>query len=878
MFNPNLTGGQVYTYQASAAEASAAQASAAEASGPEVSAAQESGPEASAAQASAAQASGPEASAAQASGPEASAAQASAAEAFAPEASAPEASAPQSSTLQMSTIRDNFDTTGYLTYANQNLNFSIIPPYSFYDGFVLKTESQLRAMSLNELIGYSSTLSTSAGLEYSTIIANQRLQNTYNILIQLSQSTMDGLDYEIQINKAEVFASKQRQLYLQGQSTMYVSTIEYYENDIEEQSRIIDATSSSISGLAYESGVIESTIAYENSTFISSAVGYSTLYYIYLGWDAEYLSTASAISSLSTLLANDMVIEKEAYENMRQSTSKWQSKSDYLSTLYSTSYGLQEILGRQRIEEADAIEKYNSTTIGISTLSTLYTTAVANRKYALALAKKTEVQNNYMKQVSTLTEADLAYMNSIPLAIRTSRDMATIRTDEDYPTLGNSLMWSTRKMADQAVANLDTKRKQEEYNASTLQTLAGVANSDFYNATMDALQATVISKLRIVDMMAAYKNSSLESLARFSSIYEQAANDVSTYTSMVNMYSSIYESSMVGSSTLYGLAAEDTRTINSMQTAADAISRGISTLNIDYSDYTSSYLGYIALSSIYTNEANAAANTLSTLSSFYDSTNNAITSMSTSLLGINSSIIGNNSYIFVHSSILNSELINQKSFRQQIMDSVNMQERAAYEYKETYCRQLRLDLQSSYEDKVLTAIQGASTANGAIPAPNPPVPVNLNTPDINTTYNGLTSIASFLTTFTTIYDAYDRQNVNIQSMSTSIGAEKNTWSTLNSYATSNFYSLTPIPALQTMVDSANIDFSNKKDIVTNSLQTYSDGQKMISDTRQRFDSTYSTFFSGIDLYAQQSTISSFMISGYNQAIQTLASQGIIFTL
>jgi hypothetical protein len=784
------------------------------------------------------------------------------------------------SAAQASTTQGIFNNYEYQTLTNQdsliNLsNISTIAPYDFNDGFVPLTNDDLMNMSLSSLLSYSNVVSTSAGLQYSTILANQQLKNEYIILSQLSQSTIDGLSHELQVNRAAQFANQQREIYLYGQSTMYVSTIAQYELDIAAQSNIILTSDSSIIGLTTESSTIDIIVNYQDQIFISSAIGYSTLYYTFLGWDSALQGQICTINAISTVLSNDIIAEQAAYQNLLNSTFTWQQKSNQLSSLYQTSNALQSTLTEQRINEAYAIAYHQSTIYSVSTLEKRYSAALTNRDYAVSLSTQTSLADKYISALTIFTQADIAYNNSIPQQGGKQIGGATVP--------GNQILWSARNMANQALSTAKINKESAEQITSTLQTLAGIANTDLYDTTIMNLENTVIAKMYLINTLNGYKTSSLQSVAKFSSIYDSAITEMNGYNTQVKMYSSFYESSIIGASTLLGLSDEDDRTIASEQAAADAISWGISSLNVTYDNYMSSYYGYILLSSMYNEQNRMALNNLSTVSSFYDSTNNAMITMSNTVDNLNRSIAQSTIAMFAQSSILNSQLINLAVFDTQIKNNVNVQERASYEYRETFCRLKRIDLQNSYESQVLSVIQAASTTSGQLQAANPmvaitPTTANLNTPAITSAYNSLTSINSFLSNFNTIYNVYDSQTSNIQSLSTSIGAQNNAWSTLSVYDSANFYSVTPVPDIQAKVVTANVDFSQKQGIVATALQTYIMGQNTLASAKQTFSTGYTTFFNGSEMLAQESTISSFMISGYRQAIANLAAQGVIFSL
>jgi hypothetical protein len=784
----------------------------------------------------------------------------------------------QPSTVEMFSAQPSttfmFDPTAYQTLTNSNtVTIPTGGPYDFNDGFVSLTEDVLQNMSLDELIGYSNVVSTSAGLEYSTILANQAIQSQYDLLIQLSQSTIDGLSYELQLNDAEKFKNAQRQSYLYEQSTLYVSTIAQYEMDISTQSNIILTTTSTIDALTYESGIIDSTIAKEDSDFVSSAKGYSTLYYTFLGWDAQLRSQICTIKEISSILENDIRSERAAYENLLDKTQTWVQKSGELSTLYDRDRALRSTLTQQEIDEATAVANHSSTLYGISTLSTMYKAAVANRNYAISLSTLASLTSKHSRSVVVFTEADLAYTNSIGQTGGKQRGGAV---------QGDTTLWTARNMASTSMATALYNKKSSEDTTSALRTLAGIANTDLYDATLANLEGTVISKIRLVDTMVRHKEEAIKRVETFSSIYEAAALDMSTYDGLIKMYSTFYESSMVAASTLTGLADEDDATIEREQREADRISWRMSSLGISYDEYTSSYNGYILLSSFYTKRARDKQEEFVTCGGRIEEGRGRIREMSVRITSLDREIMDNNVTIFTQSSIINSEKINLAKFDMQIKDSLNMQERASYEYRETFCRLKRIDLQNSYESQVLNAIKAASTMSGQMQAANPgvrinPTPVNLNTPPITNVYTSLTSINSFLDTFTNIYKVYDAQNVNIQSLSTSIGAESNSWSTLLKYDSDNFYSVIIDPSLQSRVNTEHANLLNSQMAVAEALRSYTNKQGDIASAKSVFTTGYSSFFTQSEIANQEVEISSFMITGYKQAIENMLKQGILFS-
>jgi hypothetical protein len=143
-------------------------------------------------------------------------------------------------------------------------------------------------MTFEQLIGYSNAISTSAGLEYSTIRGNQYVQNQYSLLILLSQSTIDGINNQITTNDAQLDALRKEEEGLQKLSTMQLADIDTYTREIEEQEEIIEKATKDIDDLTAELNNVSSMTESTMSSFIGDAVRYSSLYYTYEGWKEVY--------------------------------------------------------------------------------------------------------------------------------------------------------------------------------------------------------------------------------------------------------------------------------------------------------------------------------------------------------------------------------------------------------------------------------------------------------------------------------------------------------------------------------------------------------------------------------------------------------------
>ena len=857
--------------------------------------------------------------------PEASAPQASAAEASAPQASAPQASAA-------------FDPTIFPT----DITIPIYGPYEFEDGFVFHTESELRAMTFQQLAAYGSTVSTTAGLEQSTINGNQLLFNQYDILSQIAQSTIEGLDIEIATNNADYNADIAVLNILIRQSTIDYSTLGNYDSTISTQQTIMSLTQSTIDGLNDELSTLNSTFSLEDEEYISSARGYSTLYYYYEGLKEQlenkiafvygneqaakqilenanrqiqyYTLQSGGSKGFVGLVSSAILAEAEAYDNYLVSTATWKSVSEQLSTLNDENVAITSTITQYTIDEAEAEQEYLSTVLGVSTLSSLYKAAKASEDYAFALSSLTIKDEAYADALLTFEQADYAYTNSLPSGAQGGGKTPKRGGAASGAASGaNSALWAARSMAQQALQAAEAEQSEASEYASNMQTLAEVAETDLYDVTLYALEQTVMNRIRQIDRLESQRLSTMESLTNWSSIYERATTDYNVYDDLVSQYSTLYESSIIGNSTLQGLADADNAEIDALQQQADGYSAAIATLDREYDDNLSSMTGWSTLSSLYMSQYWSSIHGLSTLSSIYYNLEQSATDWNSGVVGRRITNIRNHIDYFLYSSIRNSEIINLEVYDTRVKDNINQEERSAYVYKNTYCRERRLDYQDTYKNAVMGAIETASNATrdalatARLTDPNAtviPTPVDLTLPNVMNPYNKLNSMNTFLNSFTNIYSAYDTQTDNIDALSTSVGHKKEAWSTFSYFNDKQFYSLinernnivlsdvvsqtlynnqdvnTPLPRsqYQTLANTAFMEYRQTQAAVNSAKGTWSNRQIAIAALKGVFRTEYSQFFTEEEIDTQDTHISSFTIAGIQAGIAALAANGISFTM
>jgi hypothetical protein len=387
---------------------------------------------------------------------------------------------------------------------------------------------------------------------------------------------------------------------------------------------------------------------------------------------------------------------------------------------------------------------------------------------------------------------------------------------------------------------------------------------------MAAAQAAVELENNNVSTFQGYAELVGRQIVYYSSIFEQATNDIASSMAAVALYSSFYNSSIAGSNTLMARVTQDTSSIAGRQAESDAISLTISSLNIQFTQHTSSFNGWISYSSLMRDEVARADAELSRQSSFFESTSVSVKRFTDTLQQVQSSITGNDTTIFTLSSILESETINMLGFQTDVAASFNLEELSAYQYRETYVRLRRVEAQKYYDACVLQQVQNTSTQNATLrqqagAATFTPIAINLNTPTINLAYTNLTTITSFLDTFTSMYTNYDIQTVNLRGVSTSVGNQRSAYSTTRFFL--NVSRLNPTNAsVGQSFSNAQAAFIANQTTTNNLMNNVALTQGQINTAKNTFLRTYQSVFLSSDIMNNESTISSFLIAGFRAAV------------
>ena len=737
-------------------------------------------------------------------------------------------------------------------------------PFSFDDDVLLKTEEELKTMDISSLMKFTSTLSTSMALEMSTVRANQQVQGVFSVLKQLSQSTIDGLDTEIAVNTSMLVSYTQYGEYLNSVSTNYISTMSEYDRDIEAQLNLINAYNSTLSSYTTEYAASVSSLAVEDKVFAAAATQYSTVYYTYLGLQSQYDTGISTLHDLDMSLSTAVLKEQASYQALQQSTMRLASTSGSLSSLYTNRILIGSTLTQYRINESKAYLNYQSSVSGYSTISTMYTAAIANEVYALSVSTATQKTSDYSSALEQFQKAELVYTKSI----------------SPGSSQGNSALLAAKNMAQQRLQTVEKDKIAAENATASLQNLAGLANTKAYEAMLLGYDTTILAYATVEETMKSYQVSSIQAIANLSSIYEQSILDISSYTQQISKYSSLYESSLIGASTLFGYSMSDLSSISADMLIYNAVSYSISSLNDQYSTTMNSYISSITMSTLLSLQYMSSMSNITLFNTLYTSSQNAVNLITTELYGPGGLLGIYSNTLFTNSSILNKENIIGKIYDTQMKGYINLQDQSMYQYRESYCRAKLETYQSMYESNVFAAVQYAQArtneqqSNAPFGTTVPPIAADLTVPIIANSYAQLNSITGFINIFNDMYAACDTQTANIKNLSTSVSIEGSAWSTLDFYSKAQFFSTPMISSIGALTTKNSKVFASAQNSTITLLNIFASTQAIIDTKKVNILSGLATYFTPAEINEQNTTISSFLIESINSANGTLQSQGI----
>lgn len=710
------------------------------------------------------------------------------------------------------------------------------------------SEEKIKQMSLADLKSYSFTVSTVIAEKTADIQKVKDVQSQYEYLILNSESTITAYNYEILQTDNAIMAKTVQKKKIQDQNIEYDSTIRFYTARVDEQNKIIDDSVLNISSLTRESSELDKYIEETNSGYVSSAVGYSSLYMVYTAKDIIYQKCVKDINETRVGLSNSIIQEAVSFKMFEDSTQAVQKKRKEVEDIYLEGTQIQSTLSEYKIQETNLAAALVSTNVGIAALSSLYETAVLNQEYYQLLS----TQSGFM---GSFTTAKVVY------------ETALSRSQAD--PLNTSLQTAT-SMAQQRLSAVNTTKIQADVRVTAAQKIVNGATNDSYAISLAAAEGAIQLELQNSSTFQGYKDFSIRQVTYFSTLYEKAGRDIVSSIGVVETYNKFYNSSITGSNALMTIINNDISSIAGEQATIDALSLTISSLYNQHSEYTSTYSGHMVYSSLMKKKVQDATANISLYTSLYASTSAEVSVKSKRLDDTERAISNNITEINTMSSILEMEKINVMKYQRDVAASFNIEELSAYKYRETFVRLRKAEAQRYYEACVLDQVQKTSTQNAKLKlqAGNTPftlTPININTESINLAYTNITTIDSFLNTFSDIYTNYSIQNLNLDAMSTSINNKQNEYSSFVAYSNRLRIDPTNDTLIQTVLASkrslTNIDYTTNQNLNNIALT-----QNQINTAKDKFLVTYRNIFFYNEIIENENVISSFLMKGFNSAV------------
>ena len=734
-----------------------------------------------------------------------------------------------------------------------------IEPATFNDGFILYNESTLEAMSLPDLVNYSTAISTSIGLEYSTINANQDAINQYTLLISQSDSIISAHDNDIFACEVKYAADDVLLSSLMNEDYIYESTISSLTQEITDNSGSLVTIQRDIDDYESQYRQADADEERELQNFRISTIEFNRLNDVYLAKKQYYDETDKAFSAAKERISTAYFAEDISYKELIKRIQVWRDASSTLESEVEVSSIIRSDIATLKIRQAKAKKNYESTCIAASTLSTLYGAAGANYNYALSLSTLTYIADQYASAASNFTSADIAYQNSLPTG--------TIQSAGGRQRGGDQTLFTIRSMAQQQVYQTSTQMLKEQVNTETLRTIAGIAQTDAYASMLIQYQNNIDSSMRRINTLKALEEISQKEVERCSANYQRISRKVEDLSGMLSTISTHYISSVAGDIRVRRINSKRDEDYDAGLTKYITDSYTLSSFRSRRESSISSLGGFINESTIKKKQFDDLTADIGRLSKEYEDSKTTLDTHEETVRQIREEMQTDATELFIQSSIIKKSEIELEDYLTGILDSINNQEWSSYEYRQTFCQELSVNYKQQYHSLVLGAVQYASTQNGLNAAfggaPVAQIPINLNTVELSNAYLTLTNLNTFITSFDTIFTQFNKQSSNIATLSTTVGYEYVYW---NNFQQSSIALLSKnTPYVQQLVSTSLGAFESSAQAFTDASGVVYSQIENIAKIKGKLADTYSSFFTPAQIAAQDNTISSFIIAGIEQA-------------
>jgi hypothetical protein len=671
------------------------------------------------------------------------------------------------------------------------------------DNFKLVPIDEVMEWNLEDIIYYSTIVGTVISNKMNSVQENQANISNCDLLSMQTYSTMYYIDKEISANTNVIINYDIRYADNTQFNNEINSTIKYHEDSIKDINAKINVYDGLIDDIKYK---LEDIAKNNDSTFIATAIHYSTLYVNYLILDNLYTTYEQSTTILSSIYESSILAENESRKYIQYCADIVLSTTIELSTIYDTGTSIQSTLTQYRIDEIKYTYAYASTTVGVSQLSTLYETASLFDTYNGLVSTHTDTNNKYQ---NALSNYNLALTNTTGLSGATAAG------------------WSVLA---QSFADKDTKI-QEQITLTSNAILAQVNNSE--TEWILASETAVNIGTQSISSFKTYIDTADYNIKYYSSMVDNTSSTIQSSMDAFTLYNSYYVSTVTGSNIYMSSILTTISTYGNDQTGVDEYLATADVLQKEYDTLTSSFLGNIAYSTVMNDEITYANNDYIKYSTIYDKTNVKRMQLTKILLDVENSIYKNTMDMNIESTIIDVEKIRLREYEIEMATYTLNGSVQSFKQRELFVVAKQVEAQSYYDTCVLNQVK-TNTSSQTV--------ANINTSTVNLAYDNLVMIQQFLDTFDSVYKTYDRYMLDLLNLSTSVYIEKETYSTFASYKNLMFISPNDSTISTALVNSSNIYAKAILDTgqnIQNLTPSYSAVNIISNDFMQRYMNTFS---------------------------------------
>jgi hypothetical protein len=731
--------------------------------------------------------------------------------------------------------------------------------------YQILSESDLLNLSQDQLESYFKQTSSILETEKSTIQGLNTEEGYFRGLVDLGGSTITGLDTEIRYLslslsqlQTELNEKVEFSTLLESQIVSTVKAIEYHTD-------VYSTTTSTLEGYGLEENRLQTIIAEIDAKFTTDALAYSSMIYTYVSKRNIYESLKHQLSTTSTLFESSVLGYAVEYERWQQSYSTLTEYEGQMSNLQKEEIQAlgESNLARLRLEQAN--QDLYSTITSYNYLSSLVKLAELNETYAVRMssvydksehASKVRVlyeewdeqfKATYGSQIQKggATTIDISAPNSAEAAALSFEDMKQFR-DKAYEMYQTALQ---DRNAEQAAVDA-LERTVNDTGIAAYQSLLSnyddeieLSLSSFYNykKIRETLEQEEIPRL------VAERDSNL---ANAGSYYQQST-----------FWGEAYLSTLDG---VVEMRQEETRQKSSYDSHISYMRRleeEIKFLEREETDTLSSFVGLSTFSTIANQELATLDAQIAAYTSSYTSIGSAIFQYSDRIKTYTDELtrLGNRSTI----ELLTIQRLDQDYSRYITTANYSalQQEKSAYEYRETYVRQLRITKQNAYEDAIKLELQRAKSLADQMGSDDINQYVRMDTPEIQGPYTDFMNLTTYLESFPKLYDRYNAQMSNFQGLLKEFEYYTNLQSELTTVS-AGYANFTNQAQYKQSMDDIRARIAQKETEIAGYTKVLETGSNAIRPVRDQIWTTYLTFFPTASRDPIERSISSILTASF----------------